>query len=83
GNDIVDNSVIDDNGGIRSVEGNIDEEMLVTETEGKGVDNSAESKRESLNDVIENTENDNVGMKNLESYSYEKNDDKKVNNSKE
>ncbi|GJR98189.1 RNA-directed DNA polymerase, eukaryota, reverse transcriptase zinc-binding domain protein [Tanacetum coccineum] len=60
GNDTVDNSVIDDNGGI-----------------------SAESKRESLNDVIENTENDNVGMKNLESYSYEKNDDKKVNNSKE
>ncbi|GJU05305.1 hypothetical protein Tco_1121735 [Tanacetum coccineum] len=54
-NDIVDNSVIDDNGGIR----------------------------ESLNDVIENTENDNVGMKNLESDSYEKNDVKKVNSSKE
>nr|GEU62524.1 hypothetical protein [Tanacetum cinerariifolium] len=67
------NSEHTDNDGNKTKDGNADEDVLVTESGGKEMDNNcAESKNENLNKKLdENVVNDSVGIKSMDITSYE------------
>ncbi|GJZ51821.1 zinc knuckle CX2CX4HX4C containing protein [Tanacetum coccineum] len=73
--DIVSNNENADCGGIRNEGEDIDEDVLVTEVEGKDIGNdSAKSMSRNVNEELkENDASDSVGMKKKDSDSYEEN----------